>query len=115
MRITCAGCRSSVTRWRTRCSLVYPSRSLQGSLALGGLVAGLATAMLIAIFSQNARLREDTVIGVFFGGAFGLGIVVLSLTPGYSGSLESFLFGQILGISDGDVLNVAIGGLLLPT
>lgn len=82
--------------------------ALQANLALGGAAAGLATALSIAVVSQNKRLREDTVIGVFFAAAFGLGIVVLSSAPGYSGSLESFLFGEILGISDGDVRTVAI-------
>lgn len=45
--------------------------------------------------------------------AFGLGIVILSSASGYSGSLESFLFGQILGISDGDVRVVASAGAVL--
>jgi manganese/iron transport system permease protein len=83
-------------------------------LVIGGAVAGVVTACLVAVFSQNRRLKEDSVIGVFFAAAFGLGIVILSSAPGYSGSLESFLFGSILGISDGDVLNIAvIGGALL--
>lgn len=87
---------------------------LQANLMVGGAVAGLATALAIGVFSQNRRLREDTVIGVFFAAAFGLGIVVLSTTSAYSGSLESFLFGSILGISDGDVRLAALsGGLLL--
>lgn len=83
-------------------------------LVLGGAVAGVVTAVLVAVLSQNRRLKEDSVIGILFAAAFGLGIVILSTAPGYSGSLESFLFGAILGISDRDVVNVAlIGGLLL--
>jgi manganese/iron transport system permease protein len=87
--------------------------AFQANLVIGGAVAGLATAVAIAVVAQNKRLREDTVIGVFFAAAFGLGIVVLSSAPGYSGSLESFLFGQILGISDADVRTVAITGAIL--
>jgi manganese/iron transport system permease protein len=83
------------------------------NLVVGGTVAGLATALVVAVFSQNRRLKEDTVIGVFFAGAFGVGIVVLSTAPGYSGSLESFLFGQILGISSSDLLSVTIVGAVL--
>ncbi|HTE58823.1 MAG TPA: anchored repeat-type ABC transporter permease subunit [Solirubrobacteraceae bacterium] len=86
---------------------------LQADLVLGGGVAGLITALAIAVFAQNRRLREDTVIGVFFAASFGAGIVLLSTTSAYSGSLESFLFGSILGISDGDVRLVAIVGALL--
>lgn len=77
---------------------------LQGSLLVGGIVAGVVTAVLIALFSQTKRLREDSVIGVFFVAAFALGIVVISLAPGYAGSLTSFLFGSITGILDETVL-----------
>lgn len=81
---------------------------LQGSLVLGGLVAGLVTAVLIALVSQNRRLKEDSVIGIFFAGAFALGIVLISRVPGYSGSLQQFLFGSITGINDEDVEVVAL-------
>jgi manganese/iron transport system permease protein len=86
---------------------------LQGSLVIGGAVAGVATALLVALFSQNRRVREDAVIGVFFVGAFALGIVVISQAPGYSGSLQQFLFGSITGIPDEDVLLVGATGLVV--
>ncbi len=82
--------------------------ALQANMVLGGAISGMLTAVGIALLSQNRRLREDTVIGVLYAAAFGLGIVILSTTPGYSGSLESFLFGQILGLSDGDVLTALV-------
>lgn len=86
---------------------------LQANMVLGGAVAGMLTAVGIALLSQNRRLREDTVIGVFYAASFGLGIVVLSTAPGYSGSLESFLFGQILGLADGDVVTALVAVPLL--
>jgi manganese/iron transport system permease protein len=86
---------------------------LQGSLVLGGVVAGVLTAVLVAVFSQNRRLKEDSIIGVFFVAAFALGIVIISLAPGYSGSLQQFLFGAITGIPDEDVITVAVTGALL--
>lgn len=86
---------------------------LQGSLVLGGIVAGVLTAILVAAFSQNRRLKEDSIIGVFFVAAFALGIVIISLSPGYSGSLQQFLFGAITGIPDEDVLTVAVTGAIL--
>jgi manganese/iron transport system permease protein len=83
------------------------------SLVLGGVVAGLVTALSVAVFSQSRRLKEDTVIGVFFAAAFGLGIVIMSTAPGYGGSLESFLFGSVLGIGNADVITVAVAGAAL--
>jgi manganese/iron transport system permease protein len=86
---------------------------IQGNLVLGGAVAGVLTAIIVAVFSQNRRIKEDSVIGVFFVAAFALGIVIISLSPGYSGSLQQFLFGSITGIPDEDVLTVAITGAVL--
>lgn len=86
---------------------------LQGSLVLGGAAAGIATALLVAVFSQDRRLKEDSVIGVFFVGSFALGIVVISRAPGYSGSLQQFLFGSITGIPDEDLLVVGLTGLAI--
>lgn len=84
-----------------------------GSLVLGGVVAGVLTAVLVAVFTQNRRLKEDAVIGVFFVGAFALGIVIISRAPGYAGSLQQFLFGSITGIPDRDLVVAAGMGLLV--
>ena len=48
-----------------------------GNLVVGGAIAGIVTALLVAIFSQFRRLKEDSVIGVFFVAAFALGIVII--------------------------------------
>ncbi|MEV5630888.1 anchored repeat-type ABC transporter permease subunit [Micromonospora tulbaghiae] len=86
---------------------------LQGSLVLGGAVAGVATALLIAVLSQNRRVKEDSLIGVFLVAAFALGIVIISQAPGYAGSLQQFLFGSITGIPDRDLYLVAGAGLVI--
>ncbi|GAA2853557.1 anchored repeat-type ABC transporter permease subunit [Actinoplanes cyaneus] len=79
-----------------------------GSLVVGGTVAGIVTALLVSVFAQNRRLKEDSVIGIFFVAAFALGIVVISRAPGYAGSLQQFLFGSITGIPDRDLY--VVGG-----
>lgn len=84
-----------------------------GNLVIGGAVAGVSTAVLVAIFSQNRRIKEDSLIGVIFVSAFALGLVIISQAPGYAGSLQSFLFGSITGIPDSDIPIVAITGLLI--
>jgi manganese/iron transport system permease protein len=86
---------------------------VSGNLVLGGTVAGVLTAVLIAVFSQSRRVREDSIIGVFFVAAFALGIVIISRAPGYAGSLQQFLFGSITGIPDEDIYVVAGTGLLI--
>ena len=86
---------------------------LGGNLMVGGLTAGVVTAILVAIFSQNQRLREDSVIGIFFAASFALGIVIISLAPGYSGSVQDFLFGSIVGVSNEDITQAAIMGAVI--
>ncbi|MTV24983.1 anchored repeat-type ABC transporter permease subunit [Nitriliruptoraceae bacterium ZYF776] len=86
---------------------------LSGNLILGGTAAGVLTAVLIAVFAQNRRVKEDAIIGVFFVAAFALGIVIISRAPGYAGSLQQFLFGSITGIPDEDVVVVAVTALAI--
>ncbi|QRV02621.1 anchored repeat-type ABC transporter permease subunit [Arcanobacterium phocisimile] len=87
--------------------------ALQGSILLGGAIAGVLVTLLITLFSQHRRLKEDSIIGVFFAAAFALGLVIMSRIPGYTGSLESFLFGSLNGSTDSDMLAVAGLGFLI--
>ncbi|SDU82540.1 anchored repeat-type ABC transporter permease subunit [Arcanobacterium phocae] len=87
--------------------------ALQGSILLGGALAGIIVTLLITLFSQHRRLKEDSIIGVFFAAAFALGLVIMSRIPGYTGSLESFLFGSLNGSTDSDMLAVAGLGFLI--
>lgn len=82
-------------------------------LALGGIIAGLATSLAVAVVSQLRRLREDSVIGVFLVAAFGLGIVIISRAPGYAGSLTDFLFGSLTGVPVRDLVVVAAVGAFI--
>lgn len=86
---------------------------VSGNLVLGGSIAGVITAVLVAVLSQNRRLKEDSIIGVLFVAAFALGVVIISQAPGYAGSLQQFLFGSITGIPDRDVVVVGGAGALV--
>lgn len=81
--------------------------------SLGAFVAGLLAAVGMGWVKHRSRLREDAVIGVIFTTWFALGVLMLSLRPS-SINLRTIVFGNILGISDGDILQVvAIAGLSL--
>ncbi|MGJ4168529.1 anchored repeat-type ABC transporter permease subunit [Corynebacterium macclintockiae] len=87
--------------------------ALQFSVIAGGAVAGAVVALLIALFSQRRRVKEDTVIGIFFAAAFALGLVVISKAQGYTASLNSFLFGSITGVSNSDIIFSAVVGAIV--
>lgn len=96
---------------------VFPGLAIafvcSGSLVLGGTIAGVGTAVLVALLSQNRRLKEDSIIGVLFVGAFGLGLVIISWAPGYAGSLQDFLFGSLTGIPASEVPFVLIASAVI--
>lgn len=81
---------------------------LQGPFYLGAAVAAVGTALAIGWVSRRGRLRGDTAIGVLFAGMFALGIFLFSRIPNYVGDLFGFLFGEILGIGDGDLLALTL-------
>jgi len=82
-------------------------------LFLGGLIAGLAVALGIGWLTGEGRLKEDTAIGVIFAGMFALGIAIISTARSYSVDLAHILFGNVLGVSDGDLLIMAVCGAIV--
>jgi zinc transport system permease protein len=70
---------------------------------LGAIIAALAAAMIIGLVSLRAKQREDTVIGALWAVGMAVGVLFIARTPGYSQDLMSYLFGNILMVSPGDL------------
>ncbi len=86
----------------------------QGSLFLGALVAGIATALGIGAISKSGQIKEDTAIGVLFAAMFALGVALISTVRNFSVDLTHFMFGNVLGVSAADLRLTAIfGGLVV--
>ena len=84
------------------------------NLFIGGLGAGILTALAIVLLTRDRRVKEDTAIGIAFVTMFALGIAIISSRPSYSVDLAHILFGSINGISDSDLGFMALlGGLVL--
>ena len=73
--------------------------------AVGAFFAGLLAALGMGLVKQQSRLREDAVIGLVFTSFFALGLLFVSLYP-TSVSVQTIVFGNILAISDADVVQV---------
>ena len=84
-------------------------------IILGGAIAAVGTALGIGAITRRSGLRADAIIGVLFAGMFALGVAIFSSIPSYVGDLFHFLFGDVLGISVGDLgaLTLLVLGLLL--
>lgn len=76
-------------------------------LFIGGLIAGIGTAIGVGWLTREQKIKEDTAIGVMFAGMFALGIAIISTTRSYSTDLTHILFGNILGVTPND-LNVMV-------
>jgi len=76
--------------------------------AIGALVFGLLAVVGIGTISATSRVKEDAAIGIVFSTLFALGLVLISVTPSQT-DLNHIIFGNILGVSSTDLLQV--GGL----
>jgi manganese/iron transport system permease protein len=84
------------------------------AVLVGGLVAGVLSALGIGWLTRGQRLAEDTAIGVIFAGAFALGIGIISRAQNYATDLTHILIGEILAVDNQNlVLIAAIGSVVL--
>ena len=92
-----------------------------GMVTLGRLLDPIAVAVVFAIFSAllvgfvqlRMKEREDSVIGAIWAVGMAVGILFLNATPGYQTAMTSYLFGEILMISDFDAILVGVFGLIV--
>ncbi len=75
--------------------------------AIGAFVFGVGAVIAIGYIKAKTRIKEDTVIGLVFTGFFALGLVLVSKTPS-SIDLTHILFGNVLGISQSDIIQTVI-------
>jgi manganese transport system permease protein len=80
---------------------------------VGAFIFGVGSVIAIGFIKANTRIKEDTVIGVVFTGFFAFGLVIISKIKS-SVDLTHILFGNVLGISDTDLMQtIAIVAITL--
>lgn len=87
---------------------------------LGSLSFAALSSMGIEFASRRGRIREDSAVGIIWALGMAVGVVFMSLRPGYSTDLTSYMFGNILLVNDADIeyltwltLFVTLGSILL--
>lgn len=78
--------------------------------SLGAFVFGFGATVAIGYVKAKTRLKEDAVIGVIFTGFFAFGLVLATKIPSNI-DLFHILFGNVLGISDQDIIQTLIAGI----
>ena len=91
---------------------VLPAMVLAFMLGFSPFFAAVPAAVLLAVVmggvARRTGISEDTSIGITFAGMFALGLVMLSRATGITVSIEDLLLGQVLGVSQTDVI-VSLG------
>ncbi|MGB0876529.1 MAG: metal ABC transporter permease [Mycobacterium sp.] len=80
--------------------------------ALGAIIFGFTAVALIGIVRDTSRTKEDAAIGVVFTTLFALGLVLISVTPSQV-DLNHIIFGNLLGVSRADLIQVVILGAIV--
>ncbi|QEV99603.1 metal ABC transporter permease [Microbacterium caowuchunii] len=81
--------------------------ALGAPFAIGALVFGVLAVALIGLVTGTSRVKEDAAIGIVFTTLFALGLVLISVTPSQT-DLNHIIFGNILGVSPADLLQMGI-------
>ena len=76
-------------------------------LAVGAFAFGVGSVIAIGFVKSKTRIKEDTVIGLVFTGFFALGLVLISKVKSEI-DLTHILFGNVLGISNDDIIQTVI-------
>ena len=71
---------------------------------LSAFVFCIAVALSIGVVSERGAIKHDTAVGIFFASTMAAGVVFISLQKGYVLDLFSYMFGNILAITAGDLL-----------
>ncbi|MGA0598742.1 metal ABC transporter permease [Enterovirga sp. CN4-39] len=79
--------------------------------SIGAFFSGGLAAAAMLFLNQRTKLREDAIIGLIFSAFFGLGLFMVSLSP-TSVNIQTIVLGNILAITPGDTLQLAIIGFV---
>jgi zinc/manganese transport system permease protein len=83
---------------------------LVGNPLAGALVGTVLFASLIGVLGVKERER-DSAIGVMLAFGLGAGVLLLSFYHGFASQATNILFGNIFGVSDGQLLFLAVMGI----
>jgi manganese transport system permease protein len=79
--------------------------------AIGAFIFGAGAVALIGGVRATTKIKADAAIGVVFTALFALGLVIISVTPSQT-DLNHILFGNVLGVSDVDIIQVVVIGFI---
>jgi len=85
---------------------------LDFNVMIGAVLAAIVMLAGINLVHRQTTFSEDTGIGLLFVGMLATGVILISRTPSYTGSLTAILFGDALGVTAADIA-VLVGVVLV--
>jgi len=82
---------------------------------IGVIAIAVAMALAVTFTTRRGGFAADTVLGVFSHAALAIGLVAAALLPGVRLNLIETLLGDILTVSDADIIMIAVGGAVILT
>ncbi len=80
---------------------------------IGAFLFSIGAALGIGAIKKRGGVQSDVIIGLFWSLGMALGIVFISLMPGYPPDLNSYLFGNILSVTKSDLYIMVILTLIV--
>lgn len=81
---------------------------LGASPLAGALVTALVAALVVGLVTLRWKQQEDVIIGALWAIGMAVGVLFISRTPGYNADLMSYLFGNILMVSNRDLALMSV-------
>ena len=79
---------------------------------IGASIFGILASFAIGFISEKSKLKKDAIIGIVFSSFFALGIILISRIRTTT-DLHSVLFGNVLTVSNNDIILTSIVGVIL--
>lgn len=87
---------------------------LNANPILGATIFAILSALGIEWSNSRSKIRPDSAIGMVWGIGMAVGALFMTLRPGYtSGDMTNFLFGNILTVTDSDIIALTILSIAL--
>lgn len=79
---------------------------------LGATSWGVVSALIINEIAKRNKIKADSAIGIVTTAGFAIGVLLISLNRSYIRNFEALLFGNILGITNQDLVAIIIVTIL---
>ena len=79
---------------------------------VGAAIWGFLSAVLINEISRRRKIKADAAIGIVTTAGFSIGVLFITAAQSFHRNFEAILFGNILGISDQDLLVIIMTSIM---